>query len=244
MLELDLRKINNECILILNAIIVLIIKKYFKVITYIKYICTIIYLTNNNKNMYTIPLFPLNMVVLPFEKVPLHIFEPRYKKMIDESLKNNTPFGIVSKNNGSVDSVGCSLKVTKVIKRYENGEYDLIATGDKCFQVIERSKINDLWFGNVEYMKRPAIEDRNILKSVQNKYLELLIKLKNENNFEFLMDKDISFQFLTGILLPIEIKRHILILDNETKRLIYINDLFKKILSQKIQNTENNFPKA
>jgi len=194
--------------------------------------------------MYTIPLFPLNMVVLPFEQVPLHIFEPRYKKMIDESLKNNTPFGIVSKNNGSVDSVGCSLKVTKVIKHYESGEYDLIATGDKCFQVIERSKINDLWVGNIEYMKTPEIEDKNILKSVQNKYLELLIKLKNEKNFELLLDKDISFQFLAGISLPIDIKRSILMLDNETKRLIYINDLFKKILSQKIQNTENNFPEA
>jgi len=230
--------------IILNAIDVLIIKKYFKVITYIKYICTTIYLTINYIIMYTIPLFPLNMVVLPFEQVPLHIFEPRYKKMIDESLKNNTPFGIVSKNNGSVDSVGCSLKVTKIIKHYESGEYDLIATGDKCFQVIERSKINDLWVGNIEYMKTPEIEDINILKSVQNKYLELLIKLKNEKNFELLMDKNISFQFLTGISLPTDIKRSILMLDNETKRLIYINDLFKKILSQKIQNTENNLPEA
>ncbi|OUV04378.1 MAG: hypothetical protein CBC40_05140 [bacterium TMED80] len=194
--------------------------------------------------MYTIPLFPLNMVVLPFEQVPLHIFEPRYKKMIDESLKNNTPFGIVSKNNGSVDSIGCSLKVTKIINHYKSGEYDLIATGDKCFQVIERSKVNGLWVGNIEYMKTPEIEDKNILKSVQNKYLELLIKLKNEKNFEFLMDKDISFQFLTGISLPIDIKRSILMLDNETKRLVYINELFKKILSQKIQNTENNFPEA
>ena len=93
-------------------------------------------------------------------------------------------------------------------------------------------------------MKTPEIEDKNILKSVQNKYLELLIKLKNGKNFELLMDKDISFQFLTGISLPIDIKRSILMLDNETKRLIYINDLFKKILSQKIQNTENNFPEA
>ena len=93
-------------------------------------------------------------------------------------------------------------------------------------------------------MKTPKIEDKNILKSVQDKYLELLIKLKNEKNFELLMDKDISFQFLTGISLPIDIKRSILMLDNETKRLIYINDLFKKILSQKIQNTENNFPEA
>ena len=194
--------------------------------------------------MSSIPLFPLNMVVFPYEQVPLHIFEPRYKKMIDESLRNNTPFGIVSKNSGSVDSVGCSLKVTKVIKHYESGEYDLIATGDKCFQVIERSKINGLWVGNIEYMKTPKIEDKTILKSVQSKYLELLIKLKNEKNFEFLMDKNISFQFLVGISLPIDIKRSILMLDNETKRLIYINDLFKKILSQKIQNTENNFPEA
>ena len=194
--------------------------------------------------MYTIPLFPLNMVVLPFEQVPLHIFEPRYKKMIDESLKNNTPFGIVSKNNGSVDSVGCSLRITKIIKHYDNGEYDLIATGDKCFQVIERSKINDLWIGNIEYMKTPEIEDKNILKSVQNKYLELLIKLKSENDFELLMKKDISYQFLIGISLPIEIKRNILMLNSETKRLIYINNLFKQILSQKIQNNENNFPKA
>ena len=79
---------------------------------------------------------------------------------------------------------------------------------------------------------------------MQNKYLELLIKLKNEKNFELLMDKDISFQFLIGISLPIDMKRNILMLDNETKRLIYINDLFKKILSQEIQNTESNFPEA
>ena len=244
MLKIDLKKINNEYILILNAIDVSIIKKYFNVITYIKYICANIYLTINKINMYTIPLFPLNMIVLPFEQVPLHIFEPRYKKMINESIKNNTPFGIVSKNNGSVDSVGCSLKVTKIIKHHESGEYDLIATGDKCFQVIERSKVNDLWVGSIEYMRTPKIEDKNILKSVQNKYLELLIKLKNEKNFEFLMDKNISFQFLAGILLPVDIKRNILMLNSETKRLIYINDLFKKILSQKIQNTKNNFPKA
>ena len=61
-------------------------------------------------------------------------------------------------------------------------------------------------------MKTPEIEDKNILKSVQNKYLELLIKLKNEKNFELLMDKDISFQFLAGISLPINIKETFLCL--------------------------------
>ena len=184
------------------------------------------------------------MVVLPFEKVPLHIFEPRYKKMISEAIENNSPFGIVLNNNGSVDSVGCTLNVTKVIKHYESGEYDLIATGKKCFQIIDKSKEDNLWIGNIEYMKGPIIEEGNLLKSVQNKYLELVIKLGKEKDFEQYVDKEISFQFLAGISLPTDIKRNILLHENENKRLFYINDLFKKVLSQKIETNERDLPEA
>ena len=194
--------------------------------------------------MTKIPLFPLNMVVLPFEKVPLHIFEPRYKKMISESIENNSHFGIVLNNNGSVDSVGCTLNVTKVIKHYESGEYDLIATGKKCFQIIDKSKEGNLWIGNIEYMEGPIIEEGNLLKSVQNKYLELVIKLGKEKDFEQYIDKEISFQFLVGISLPTDIKRNILLLENENKRLFYINDLFKKVLSQKIETNDRDLPEA
>ena len=134
--------------------------------------------------MIKIPLFPLNMIVLPFEKVPLHIFEDRYKKMISNSIENNSPFGIVSNNRGSVDKIGCTLNVTKVIKHYETGEYDLIATGEKCFQILDKIKKNDLWIGNIEYLKNPVIEHGSLLKSVQNKYLELLIKIGKGKNFD------------------------------------------------------------
>ena len=66
-----------------------------------------------------IPLFPLNIIVLPYEEVPLHIFEPRYKKMIKNSIKENSPFGIVLDNSGNIDNLGCSLYVTKIIKEYK-----------------------------------------------------------------------------------------------------------------------------
>ena len=194
--------------------------------------------------MIKIPIFPLNMIVLPFEKVPLHIFEERYKKMISISIENNSPFGIVSNSKGSVDSIGCTLNVTKVIKHYKTGEYDLIATGKKCFQILDKSKENDLWIGNIEYMQSPLIEEGELLKSVQNKYLELLIKIGKEKDFELYMDKEISFQFLAGISLPTDIKRNILLLENEMKRLFYVNDLFDKVLSQDIKNSENNLPEA
>ena len=194
--------------------------------------------------MIKIPIFPLNMIVLPFEKVPLHIFEERYKKMISISIENNSPFGIVSNSKGSVDSIGCTLNVTKVIKHYKTGEYDLIATGKKCFQILDKSKENDLWIGNIEYMQSPLIEEGELLKSVQNKYLELLIKIGKEKDFELYMGKEISFQFLAGISLPTDIKRNILLLENEMKRLFYVNDLFDKVLSQDIKNSENNLPEA
>ena len=193
--------------------------------------------------MIKIPLFPLNIVVLPFEKVPLHIFEPRYKKMIKESIENDTPFGIVLNNNGSIDNIGCSLSVTKIIKHYKTGEYDLIATGNKCFQVLDKVKKEDLWIGDIEYMDIPIIENDKILKLVQNKYLELLIKLGNDENFEIYLEREISFQFLIGITLPLDLKRNILLLENESERLLYINDLFDKVLSQPIHKQENDPPK-
>ena len=193
--------------------------------------------------MIKIPLFPLNIVVLPFEKVPLHIFEPRYKKMIKESIENDTPFGIVLNNNGSIDNIGCSLSVTKIIKHYKTGEYDLIATGNKCFQVLDKVKKEDLWIGDIEYMDAPIIENDKILKLVQNKYLELLIKLGKDENLEIYLEREISFQFLIGITLPLDLKRNILLLENESERLLYINDLFDKVLSQPIHKQENDPPK-
>ena len=96
----------------------------------------------------------------------------------------------------------------------------------------------------IEYLKNPVIEHGSLLKSVQNKYLELLIKIGKGKNFELYMDKEISFQFLEGISLPIDIKRNILLLENEMKRLFYVHDLFDKVLAQDIQNSENNLPKA
>lgn len=193
--------------------------------------------------MIKIPLFPLNIVVLPFEEVPLHIFEPRYKKMIKESIENDTPFGIVLNNNGSIDNIGCSLNVTKIIKHYKTGEYDLIATGNKCFQVLDKVKKEDLWIGDIKYMDAPIIENDKILKLVQNKYIELLIKLGKDENFEIYLEREISFQFLIGITLPLDLKRNILLLENESERLLYINDLFDKVLSQPIQKKENDSPK-
>ena len=61
--------------------------------------------------MLRIPIFPLNLVLFPGNSLPLHIFEPRYKTMIRDSMDNRTPFGIVLATENGLARIGCTLHV-------------------------------------------------------------------------------------------------------------------------------------
>ncbi len=66
--------------------------------------------------MLKLPLFPLNLVLLPYENLPLHIFEPRYKQMVKNAIEEDKPFGIILKQGKEVFYKGCEVKVTKYSK--------------------------------------------------------------------------------------------------------------------------------
>ncbi|WP_372678675.1 LON peptidase substrate-binding domain-containing protein [Desulfosarcina sp.] len=85
----------------------------------------------------TIPLFPLGLVLLPGMRLPLHIFEERYKQMIAECLADHRPFGIVLFDGQAIHSVGCMAWVDKVIKRYDDGRMDIMTRGGKRFVIQE-----------------------------------------------------------------------------------------------------------
>jgi len=179
-----------------------------------------------------LPLFPLNIVVLPFEEVPLHIFEPRYKEMVKTSISQDKPFGIVFKDNRTIDSVGCSVEITQVLKTYTTGEYDIVVTGKKRFKTINKTKNGDLWIGQVEYFPDPKAEDNNLFKELQDEYFKVLLRFGIEENLELHLSKQLSYEFVKGILLPIPVKKKLLGLMNERDRLSFIKSLFNKIQSQ------------
>jgi Lon protease-like protein len=68
-----------------------------------------------------LPLFPLDVVLLPGIPLPLHIFEPRYKEMIGECRANNAPFGVVRALEDGVAEVGCTAEIVSVTKEYPDG---------------------------------------------------------------------------------------------------------------------------
>ena len=87
--------------------------------------------------MALLPLFPLDVVLLPGTPLPLHIFEPRYKEMIGECLANNAPFGVVRASEEGIAEIGCTAEIVTVTKEYPDGRMDLVAEGRKRFEVLE-----------------------------------------------------------------------------------------------------------
>jgi Lon protease-like protein len=83
----------------------------------------------------TIPLFPLGVVLLPAMVLPLHIFEERYKIMIGECLEHNNEFGIVYSDQKEIRKKGCTAKIVKVLKRYDDGRMDILTRGVSRFLI-------------------------------------------------------------------------------------------------------------
>jgi len=84
-----------------------------------------------------LPIFPLELVLLPGVPLPLHIFEPRYKEMIAECLEKNKPFGVVRASSDGVADIGCTAEIVSVTKKYDDGRMDILARGVAPFEVLE-----------------------------------------------------------------------------------------------------------
>jgi ATP-dependent Lon protease len=87
--------------------------------------------------MSEIGLFPLGLVLLPAEQVPLHVFEPRYQELIGESLERGTPFGIVYADDDGLRPVGTLATIIEVSERFEDGRLNIVVEGAERFRLLE-----------------------------------------------------------------------------------------------------------
>ncbi len=82
-----------------------------------------------------LPLFPLQVVLLPEEILPLHIFEERYKEMIGICLDKNLPFGVVLIEESGIRQFGCTARITEVIQKFPDGRMNIVTQGEKRFRI-------------------------------------------------------------------------------------------------------------
>jgi len=112
-----------------------------------------------------LPLFPLNIVVFPSEKLNLHIFEPRYKQLITECLHQGSTFGMPSFINNRVTTIGTELKLLNIEKTYPNGEMDVKTKGLGLIRILDFYKQAPNKFypaGSVEDISLQNQEDKNL----------------------------------------------------------------------------------
>ena len=182
--------------------------------------------------MDNMPLFPLNIVAVPKERIPLHIFEPRYKRMIKDRIKTGAPFGIVLRDEKGVKSIGCSVKIIRVLKEHPTGEYDIIVQGQRCFRIKDKVQENDkLWIGNVSYLEDQESATTDLLEKTRDQYLHILLKLGLNEDMERHMAKNQSFDFVELINLPNKIKQKLIETNDENQRLKVISRIFTGVMS-------------
>jgi Lon protease-like protein len=103
------------------------------------------------------PLFPLGIVALPTESVPLHVFEDRYKRMIEQCLRGEPgslqrEFGIVWLSDEQLRQVGCACEVERVVERMEGGRLNIVARGTRPFRLLDRQDDLPYPAGAVEFL--------------------------------------------------------------------------------------------
>ena len=108
----------------------------------------------------TIPLFPLQLVLFPNISLPLHIFEDRYKKMINICLENEREFGIVLTDGKQLQKFGCTAEITKILNKYDDGRMDIMTVGRSRFKINSISEEKAYLQGDVTFF-----EDENELES-------------------------------------------------------------------------------
>jgi ATP-dependent Lon protease len=185
--------------------------------------------------MSTIPIFPLNLVVFPDSKYPLHIFEERYKILLQKCLKENTGFGIVASIDNQISDVGVYVKVASILKTYLNGELDIVVQGIERFLINSTTLHSDGYYiANVEeYIDENAIIDSKLNDELQSEFEEIVelanYKLEDVfwNNLKSAQLKSYKFAEKSG--LTYEQQQELLILKNENDRLSYLINYFVSI---------------
>lgn len=121
-----------------------------------------------------LPLFPLGLVALPGEEVPLHLFEERYKELGARCVAEDREFGIVLADEDGPRSVGCAMRITEVLQRFDDGRMDVLTRGTRPFRVVEEHHRHAYASAHVEFLADvPEPLDQDVAAAVRQAYASL-----------------------------------------------------------------------
>ena len=180
-----------------------------------------------------IPIFPLGLVVFPGEQLNLHIFEPRYKQLIQECKAADKPFGIPAVINNAMPEMGTLVRVKEISQQYENGEMDIKTEGLAVFKILELVKeIPEKLYSGAIVTYPPNVETgsakkmKQILQSIRELHQKLNVTKDFGKPDEFLNSFDVAHHAGLGL----EDEYRLLELTQELQRLEFLQRHLNTVL--------------
>lgn len=167
-----------------------------------------------------LPLFPLEVVLFPHTMLPLHIFEERYKEMIDECITGELPFGVVLSRGNGVLRTGSTAMVEQVVQRFDDGRMDIIAVGGQRFEIQAIQTDRSFFQAEVRYFDDDDDEpagSRTILLAV-SRFEELVRLIGDDTETPDADHPELSFQ-LAQICQDLNFRQTLLQIRSEAARM-------------------------
>jgi Lon protease-like protein len=179
------------------------------------------------------PLFPLAIVALPHELVPLHIFEERYRTMIGECLERGTEFGIVWAGDEGVRPIGCAMEITDVLERMDDGRMNILTRGTRPFRIVDER--HDLAYpaGTVEFLTDKSEQpDAKTQSAAHEAYGELVAHATDRTPDADELEAMSAYQMAATVDFGLEAKQGLLDLRSENARLRLVTRLFRAAMKR------------
>jgi Lon protease-like protein len=179
------------------------------------------------------PLFPLSLVALPSELVPLHIFEERYKAMMARCEEDDSEFGIVWLADDGLRPVGCACEIAEVLERMPDGRLNLIARGTRPFRIDARQEELAYPAGTVEFLEDPDEEvDSDVAGDAHEAYADLVRKATDRTPDMEEIGAMSAYQMAATVEFGLDAKQGLLDLRSESARLRLVTRLFRAAIKR------------
>ena len=190
------------------------------------------------------PLFPLGIVALPGEVIPLHIFEERYKTMIDECLRERREFGIVWLADDGLREVGCAVEIEEVLERMPDGRINLLARGTRPIRVLERQASLPYPAGVIEFIEdRPEALDPELVRGAHAAYADLVRDATDREPDQAQLSGMGAYAIAATVGLGLHAKQGLLDLRSENARLRLLTRLLRAAV-QRLDSVEQTQARA
>jgi len=185
------------------------------------------------------PLFPLDLVMLPGEVVPLHIFEQRYRTMIGECLESESEFGIVWLGGEVLHDVGCTVEITQVIEETDDGRMNILVKGVLPFRLRRRVDDMDYPAGDIVLLdeedptdEEGAVDDREAAAAARRGYADLVERVTDSRPGEDDLSELDAYGMASTIAFENDAKQELLELRSESERLSRLATLCVRALER------------